>query len=106
VCIGDCNGDGPVSIDELVTGIGIALGTLPSSACAAFDCNADCHPGPVLSTPPIPGVTIACLIRAVDNALNGCPPVPCYSDLDCDDGNVCTADHCASGECLHPCVCD
>jgi len=106
VCIGDCNGDGPVSIDELVTGIGIALGTLPSSACAAFDCNADCHPGPVLSTPPIPSVTIACLIRAVDNALNGCPPVPCYSDLDCDDGNVCTADHCASGECLHPCVCD
>jgi len=29
----------------------------------------------------------------------------CASDADCNDANVCTADHCAGGRCEHACVC-
>jgi len=58
-CVGDCNRDQQVTIDELLSGVGIALGTLPPSACAAYD-----H----VSTP----VTIDELLVAVDNALTGC----------------------------------
>ena len=29
----------------------------------------------------------------------------CASDADCDDGNVCTADHCDGGKCEHACIC-
>jgi len=58
ICRGDCNGDGEVTIDELIKGINIALGTLAPSACPAF---ADC-------------LDVTCLITAVNNALNGCPP--------------------------------
>jgi hypothetical protein len=58
-CTGDCNDDGMVSIDELITGVNIALTALPVSACPALeDTNGE--------------VDIAQLITAVDNALNGC----------------------------------
>ena len=60
VCVGDCNGDGMVTVDELVTGVGIALGSL-QRPCEALDAN---HDGQV---------AIAELILAVNNALNGCP---------------------------------
>jgi hypothetical protein len=56
---GDCNGDGKVTIDELVTGVNIALGLEPLTACPAFDTN---HDGQV---------TIDELIAAVNVALNG-----------------------------------
>lgn len=59
-CVGDCDGDGAVSIAELVSGIDIALGNLPPAACAAFACSA--HNG-----------SISCAVRAVRNALDGCP---------------------------------
>jgi hypothetical protein len=61
VCPGDCNGDGRVVINELLTATTIALGTAPLSACPA----AACAPGA--------GVSIACLTRAVTAALAGCP---------------------------------
>lgn len=58
---GDGDGDGAVTINELITGVGIALGTLPTGACAAFE-NAS-------------GVVdIAQLVRGVANALGGCAP--------------------------------
>src|SRR5262249_38553836 len=38
---GDCNGDGQVTIDELILGVNIALGTEPISACPAFDTHGD-----------------------------------------------------------------
>jgi hypothetical protein len=59
-CTGDCGGTGSVSISDLITGVNIALGNLPVSACPAFE-NADGQ------------VDIAQLIRGVDKALNGCP---------------------------------
>ena len=58
-CVGDCNGNGAVTIDELITGVGIALETQPLSACPAFQNAAG-------------QVTIAQLIRGVGNALDGC----------------------------------
>lgn len=59
ICVGSCNGDDSVAINELVTLVNIALGALSPSACAQG----------------VPGgatVDIALLIRAVGNALGGC----------------------------------
>ncbi|MEO8602973.1 MAG: hypothetical protein ABI629_10380 [bacterium] len=61
-CFGDCNGDGTVSINELITLVNIALDSQPLSACP--------------SLPPGTVVSIADLISAVNNALNGCPSTP------------------------------
>lgn len=59
-CTGDCNGDGPVTIDELITMINIALGTTPLSGCSAGDKNRD------------GAVTVDEILTAVNKALNGC----------------------------------
>jgi hypothetical protein len=40
-CAGDCDGDGTVTIAELISAIGIANGSAPLSACAALDANGD-----------------------------------------------------------------
>jgi hypothetical protein len=40
-CGGDCDGDGQVSINELILGVNIALGTAAADSCAAFDRNRD-----------------------------------------------------------------
>ncbi len=61
-CIGDCNGDGQVTIDELVIGINIALGTATLDQCPAFDCNGNGQ------------VSVDCLLMATNAALNGCEP--------------------------------
>jgi hypothetical protein len=64
-CVGDCNGDGRVAINELVTGVGISLGSLPLSACEVLDANGS------------EAVEINELILAVSNSLNDCrPPGP------------------------------
>jgi hypothetical protein len=60
-CVGDCGGDGTVEVNELITGVNIALGNLPVSACPVFDANGDDLVG------------INELIAAVNNALSGCP---------------------------------
>ncbi len=70
-CIGDCNADGAVTVDELLQGVNIALDTTPAAACTAMDANAD------------GSVTIDELLAAVNAALNGCPinhppAVPCF----------------------------
>ncbi|HVN86238.1 MAG TPA: thrombospondin type 3 repeat-containing protein [Candidatus Binatia bacterium] len=39
--IGDCDGDGKVTVDELVTGVNIALGNAQVTACTQFDPNDD-----------------------------------------------------------------
>jgi hypothetical protein len=63
-CVGDCNGDGEISIAELITGVRIGVGAAPIEACVAFDANGD-H-----------AVGIDELVRAVTAGLHGCPATP------------------------------
>ena len=49
-----------MTVDELVTGVNIALGTTMLDQCQAFDCNGNGH------------VTVDCFVHAVNRALNGC----------------------------------
>lgn len=60
-CIGDCNDSGEITVNELIAGVGIALGSLPLSTCTAFDCTGTGQ------------VEVSCLIASVNAALNGCP---------------------------------
>src|SRR6185369_1131857 len=38
-CVGDCNDDGVVTVDELVKGVNIALDSLALDQCPRFDCR-------------------------------------------------------------------
>src|SRR5207253_8948252 len=58
-CVGDCQGNGHQDIGSLVTLVSIALGDAPPSACPQ-------------GVPTGAAVTVALLIRAVDNVLGGC----------------------------------
>lgn len=60
-CQGDCDGDGTVTIAEVVLLVTIALGSTPSDACPTAD-----DPG------------IDTLVAAVDNLLSGCPEIVTY----------------------------
>ena len=59
-CIGDCNNDGTVAVDDLLTLVNVALGTLDVSACTEGDANNDHQ------------ITIDDILAAVNNALSGC----------------------------------
>jgi 6-phosphogluconolactonase (cycloisomerase 2 family) len=59
-CVGDCHGDGAVTIDELLTGVSIALGTAPLSRCPEFDADGDDQ------------VTLGDILAAINAALSGC----------------------------------
>ncbi len=61
ICTGDCSGDGEVTINELITGVNIALGNSEVLSCPEVDANDDGE------------VAINELITAVNNALRGCP---------------------------------
>lgn len=82
-CVGDCNGDGQVTINELLTLVNIALGLAPCSDCIGAHCP----------------VTIDEILTAVSNALNGCAnsnpaptatatPTPCTGFVDNGDGTI------------------
>jgi hypothetical protein len=58
-CVGDCNTDGQVTIDELLTLVNIALGSAEAAACP--------H-----GVPSGAEVDIALILHAVNNALNAC----------------------------------
>lgn len=60
-CAGDCNGDGEITVDELITGVNVALGAADISSCLAFDTNRDGT------------VTVDEILVAVNRALTGCP---------------------------------
>ncbi len=56
----DCDGDGVVAINDLITGISIALGSAPLATCPSFDGDAN------------GAVSIDELVAALDAALDGC----------------------------------
>ncbi len=60
-CVGDCDGLGVVSVDELITLVNVALGSGPLGFCVEGDANANGQ------------ISIDEIVTAVDNALNGCP---------------------------------
>ena len=60
-CIGDCDNSGTVTVGDLITLVNIALGTGDIKSCSTSGAT---QGGPV---------TIDELVRAVNNALNGCP---------------------------------
>ena len=61
-CPGDCNDDGAVAIDELATGVGIALGRTSLLRCLPFDADSTAD------------LSVNELITGVNAALRGCPP--------------------------------
>lgn len=60
-CRGDCDGNHVVAVNELVTGVGIALGSTSAEACPALDSDGNGQ------------VAISELIAAVASLLDGCP---------------------------------
>ena len=62
-CVGDCNGDGRVDVNELIVGVNIALGAVAITQCASLDDGTGT-------------VTVDRLVLAVTNALNGCGASP------------------------------
>lgn len=93
-CVGDCNEDGEVLVNELISGVNIALGSASVDTCPSFDVNGDGE------------VSISELIQAVNIALGA----PCEPIVDgvcgdgemnvegetCDDGNNFGGDDCAA----------
>jgi YVTN family beta-propeller protein len=59
-CDGDCNGDGAVTVDEVIQAVGIALGQQAVATCIAADADDD------------DTVTVDEVLRGVNNALDGC----------------------------------
>jgi len=59
-CVGDCNRDGAVTVDELIVGVNIALGTSSPDQCQSLDDNRD------------RSVTIDEILTAVNASLSGC----------------------------------
>ncbi|HYD48693.1 MAG TPA: choice-of-anchor V domain-containing protein [Terriglobales bacterium] len=59
-CTGDCDGGGEVTVDEIITGVNIALGSVAPEGCVAFDRNSDGE------------VTVDEIVEGIQRALNGC----------------------------------
>jgi len=59
-CVGDCNANGVVAINELIIGVNIALGNRPATDCPSFDSNGN------------GAVAVNELVQAVNAALQGC----------------------------------
>lgn len=59
-CAGDCDRDGQVTVDELVTAINIALGVSDLSACRTADTDSG------------EGISVAELVAAAGNSIHGC----------------------------------
>ncbi|MBI3783841.1 MAG: hypothetical protein HY270_10605 [Deltaproteobacteria bacterium] len=59
-CVGDCDGDGTVTIDEIIRGVDIVLGSQPLSSCSNFDSDRNGT------------VSIDELIQAINAALGYC----------------------------------
>lgn len=60
VCVGDCSGDRNVTVDEIVTGVNLALGSAALFSCGAFDADGNAE------------VLIDDLVRGIQFMLSGC----------------------------------
>jgi hypothetical protein len=69
-CTADCDRQGMVTIDEILTMVNIALGLVEGSACTAGDANDDSR------------ITIDEILTGVNNALSGCPSQPTFTPTD------------------------
>lgn len=103
-CAGDCDQSGRVTVDELVRGVSILLHGSGLAACLAIDANTD------------GGVVVSEAVRAVANAMDGCPP-PCsglwgqtcengiLTDACCPAGAICNFGRgmtiCDDGSCVN-----
>jgi len=67
-CAGDCDGNGQVTVDELVRGVTMALGLATADDCRNLDRNGDSQ------------ITIDELMKAVNTALYGCVRQPAASE--------------------------
>lgn len=106
-CTGDCDGNGEVTVDEIVTMVNAAL-TGGDGGCPAGDANDSGD------------ITVDEIITAVNNALTGCTPPPSgvcgnntvEGDEQCDNGGFCVGGNnagtaCTSeGDCQGTGVCD
>ncbi len=61
MCVGDCDSDGAVTIDNILVMVNVALEVSPVNACLAGDANGDGT------------ITVDEIILAVNNALGECP---------------------------------
>jgi hypothetical protein len=59
VCVGDCDSNGMVTVDDVLTMVNIALGNAEMSECENGDANEDGQ------------ITVDEILQAVSNALNG-----------------------------------
>lgn len=63
-CVGDCDGSGSVTVDEIVILVNVGLGAAGADVCAAGDANGD------------GSVTVDEIITSVRNGLEGCGDSP------------------------------
>jgi hypothetical protein len=63
-CIGDCDLDDAVHVDELIVGVAMALGQRPFSACPAIDADGN------------GSIAVNEVVAAVGSSLGGCPAHP------------------------------
>ena len=95
VCVGDCAGDGEVTVTDLIKMVNISLETAALDTCAVGDANND------------GGITVNEIIAGVNNSLNGCPtdgPAVCGNGTkdageDCDNGGTCMGGDNAGAAC-------
>jgi uncharacterized delta-60 repeat protein len=75
LCVGDCDRDGRVTVDDILTMVNIALGNTSVTDCLPGDANSD------------DTVTAEEILAAVNNALDGCPGL--CGNVVCAPGEVC-----------------
>ena len=75
-CAGDCNGNGAVAVNEVVTMVNVTLETRPLSVCQAGDVNADGT------------ISIDEIMTAVGRALEGCATSPPPTLKPCTGANL------------------
>ncbi len=84
-CVGDCNGDGRVTVDEVVRGVTIALGQGSVQACPNLDVDGNAQ------------ITVDELLLAVHVVLDGCVAAPTATATET-PRPLCTPPLCQSGE--------